>query len=72
MSCIYEQVGGNDDVLTVPETTAFEEALQMSTNQRNRIATISFMIPVVILFVGIFVFLRRRVEKVGTAEKGGE
>lgn len=52
--------------LSIPNTTAMEEALQMTTNQRNNVAMLSFLFPAVILVAGIVVVLRRRVEKVTT------
>ena len=50
--------------LSIPDTTAMEEALQMSTNQKNNVALLSFLFPALILVVGIVIVLRRRIEKV--------
>ena len=69
VSLINETVGPAGNVLSIPDTTAMEERLIMTTNQRNRIALVSFLIPVFVLFVGVVVFLRRRVEKVYAEEK---
>ena len=50
--------------LSIPDTTAMEEALQMTTNQKNNVALMSFLFPALILVVGIVIVLRRRIEKV--------
>ena len=44
----------------------------MTTNQRNRVALVSFLIPVVVLFIGVVVFLRRRIEKVDAVDTAGK
>lgn len=62
------QAGDTEEVLSIPDTTALEEALQMTTGQRNRIALASFLLPVLILFGGVVVVLMRRVEKVASAD----
>ena len=72
IDCLNEIAGATEDVLSIPDTTALEEALRMSTNQRNRIAAASFILPVLILFAGVVVILRRRVEHVIVTEKGEE
>ena len=75
VDCMNAGVGVSGEVLSIPNTTAMEERLIMTTNQRNRVALVSFLIPVVVLFIGVVVFLRRRIEKVyavDTAGKGEE
>ena len=72
VDCLNEVVGSEQDVLSIPNTTALEEALRMSTSQRNRIAAASFLLPVLILFAGVVVMLRRRVERLTPAKEGDE
>jgi len=69
VDCISEQVGASSMTLSIPDTTALEESLQLTTNQRNRVAMGSFLIPVMVLVIGIAVVLRRRVEKIHPAEQ---
>ena len=72
VDCLNEAAGTTEDVLSIPDTTALEEALRMTTSQRNRVAIASFLLPVLILFAGVVVILRRRVEHVTVTEKGDE
>ena len=65
---LNERTGSSSEILSIPDTTALEEALQMTTSQRNRIALASFLLPVLILFGGVVVILLRRIEKVTTAD----
>ncbi|MBR5712814.1 MAG: Gldg family protein [Lachnospiraceae bacterium] len=66
------QLGAAADPIAIPDTSALEEALQMTTRQRNNVALASFLLPVLILFVGVVVILRRRVERIETKEKTEE
>ena len=72
IDCLNEVAGATESALSIPDTTALEEALRMTTSQRNRIAIASFLLPVLILFAGVVVILRRRVEHVTVTEKGEE
>ena len=72
IACLNESVGTEEDTLSIPDTTALEEALSMSTSQRNRIAAVSFILPALILFAGIVVMLRRRIERLTTVTEKGE
>ena len=72
IACLNEAVGTEEDTLSIPDTTALEEALVMTTNQRNRIAAASFILPALILFAGIVVMLRRRIERLTDVTEKGE
>ena len=72
IECLNDSVGTEEDTLSIPDTTALEEALRMTTSQRNRIAAVSFILPGLILFAGVVVMLRRRVEKLTTVTEKGE
>ena len=72
IDCLNDAVGAEEDALSIPDTTALEEALIMTTSQRNRIASVSFILPGLILFAGVVVMLRRRVEKLTTVTEKGE
>ena len=72
IECLNDSVGAEEDTLSIPDTTALEEALRMTTSQRNRIAAVSFILPGLILFAGVVVMLRRRVEKLTAVTEKGE
>ncbi len=56
--------GSEEFALSIPETTAFEEALTMTDKEKNLVLIGSFALPAIFLIAGIVVFFRRRVEKV--------
>ena len=58
----------SNTVRAIPDTTALNEALRMTTSERNKVAIASFLLPALILCVGIVVILRRRVERIQTSE----
>ncbi len=51
---------GGGSALTIPNASAFEEGLTMTTKEKNRVAAISIGIPAVFLILGGIVVFRRR------------
>ncbi len=57
---VLGEITGTESSLSIPNTSAFEEGLTMSTKEKNTVLAISVAVPAIFLLLGIGVVFRRR------------